>query len=160
MRKLLVRLLERDEEVRLDPYRDHLGFWTIGVGHLIDRRRGGGFPSWVQCSFPLTRPEVDQLLLWDIGEKEALLRGAYRDYERLDDVRKVVLLSMAFQLGVPGLMKFKETLRAVSEGRWGDAANGMRNSLWWRQTTARAERLAVAMLTGDEKAFKLEGGEP
>lgn len=33
--------LMRDEGNIRHAYQDSLGYWTIGVGHLIDRRRGG-----------------------------------------------------------------------------------------------------------------------
>ena len=34
--------LRREEGSRPHAYQDHLGFWTIGVGRLIDVRKGGG----------------------------------------------------------------------------------------------------------------------
>ena len=34
--------LRLDEGERLTAYQDHLGYWTIGVGRLIDDRKGGG----------------------------------------------------------------------------------------------------------------------
>jgi lysozyme len=56
---------------------------------------------------------------------------------------------MAFNLGVPGLLKFKNTLRAVREGRFEDAAKGMLASKWARQVKGRAVRLAQVMKTGN-----------
>ena len=37
-----VEQLRRNEGEVLHAYQDHLGFWTIGVGRLIDKRKGGG----------------------------------------------------------------------------------------------------------------------
>ena len=34
--------LRRDEGCVLHAYPDHLGFLTLGIGRLIDRRKGGG----------------------------------------------------------------------------------------------------------------------
>jgi len=158
MTELIERLLIREEGLRLDPYRDHLGFWTIGYGCLIDRRRGGKLPSWIEPSFPITELEALELLRNEVAENTVALEDALPRFTSLDDVRRTVLLSMAFQMGMGGLLKFVHTLAAVEAGRWGDAANGIRGSKWYTQTTARAERLAVAMLTGDEAAFKLNGG--
>lgn len=31
-----------DEGYRKSAYQDHLGFWTIGIGTLIDERKGAG----------------------------------------------------------------------------------------------------------------------
>lgn len=62
--------------------------------------------------------------------------------------RQAVLCSMAFNLGKTKLLEFTNTLRAVKEGRYADAAKGMRNSLWAKQVGNRAERLATLMEQG------------
>jgi lysozyme len=35
----LAEMLTRDEGRVRHAYQDHLGFWTIGVGRLIDQRK-------------------------------------------------------------------------------------------------------------------------
>ena len=45
-------MLRRDEGRVRHAYQDHLGYWTIGVGRLIDQRKGGG----------LSEDEIDYLL--------------------------------------------------------------------------------------------------
>ena len=37
-----VDLLIAEEGEKLSAYQDSMGFWTIGVGRLIDARKGGG----------------------------------------------------------------------------------------------------------------------
>ena len=39
-RDKLIEELRADEGEKLVAYRDHLGYWTIGVGHLIDPAKG------------------------------------------------------------------------------------------------------------------------
>ena len=63
---------------------------------------------------------------------------------------------MAFQMGVMGLMAFRNMLKAVEEGRFADAATAMIASRWAQQTPGRALRLAEAMRTGDVGAFRLD----
>ena len=150
MDPLLRNLLLRDEGFRRSAYQDHLGYWTIGVGRLIDARKGGG----------ISREEAFFLLENDVNSKETELRAHFPPFSTLDRVRKAVLLSMAFQMGVMGLMAFRNTLRAVEERRWNDAAEGMLGSLWARQTPGRALRLAEAMRTGDEGALRLDEEPP
>lgn len=58
------------------------------------------------------------------------------------------LLNMAFQMGVDGLLGFKNTLELIRTGSYEKAAEGMLSSLWAKQTPARAKRLAVQMRTG------------
>ena len=62
--------------------------------------------------------------------------------------RQAVLVSMAYQMGVSGLSGFRNTLKAVADGQWADAAKGMLDSKWARQTPARANRHANQMLSG------------
>jgi len=146
----LVKRLIADEGWRDGPYRDQFGFWTIGVGHLIDSRKNGRLPDQMR-SFPLTEEQILWMLEEDIKEKEDGLLARLPWYVDLDTARRHVLTSMAFQMGVDGLLRFEDTLRAVREKRWSDAADGMRASLWYRQTPARAERLARVMETGKEE---------
>ncbi|MCR4300779.1 MAG: hypothetical protein NUV51_04140, partial [Sulfuricaulis sp.] len=66
----------------------------------------------------------------------------------LDPVRQGVLLNMSFQLGVDGLLGFKNTLLCVKVGDYERAADGMLQSLWASQTPARAKRLSEQMRSG------------
>jgi lysozyme len=56
---------------------------------------------------------------------------------------------MAFQMGVTGLMGFKNTLALVEQGKYQDAAENMLKSKWAQQTPARAQRISNQMRTGD-----------
>lgn len=119
-------------------YQDSLGYWTIGVGHLIDKRKGGKLPE----------PIIDALLDFDIHEHSQELFKRIPWALSLDEVRRAVLTDMAFNLGVAGLMGFKNTLAAVKDKRWDDAAKEMLNSKWASQVGPRALRLAEMMRTG------------
>ena len=93
-RAMKIKHLRREEGVIPYAYQDHLSFWTIGVGRLIDKRKGGR----------LTDPEIDMLLSNDIDEKEADLAekaGLKAAWARVKDdpVRSTALLSMCFQMG-------------------------------------------------------------
>lgn len=119
-------------------YQDSLGFWTVGVGHLIDRRKGGRLPDHI----------IDALLDYDIERHSAELFEALPWVKDLDEVRRTVLIDMTFNLGIGGLLGFKNTLRAIKENRWEDAAKGMLASKWATQVGSRAVRLADMMRTG------------
>jgi lysozyme len=138
----LLAELRRDEGVVRHAYQDSLGFWTIGVGRLIDRRRGGG----------LSDAEIDLLLANDVARVEAGLDARIPWWRTLDPVRRRVLANMGFNLGVEGLLGFRNTLPAVREGRYEDAADGMLRSKWARQVGARAVRLAAMMREGSPRA--------
>jgi lysozyme len=161
MHDLLARVLRREEGCKLHPYADSEGFWTIGIGHLIDRRKGGALPSWIQPSFPITMAEAEQLFELDARAFEDGFDGSARAapfWGRLDAVRKVVLVGMAFQMGVEGVFGFKQMIVAITEERWSDAAVEMLDSKWAGQSPARAKRMARAMASGEASAFDLVEG--
>jgi len=138
-RAILRAELSRDEGRRRAAYADSLGFWTIGVGRLIDARKGGR----------LREIEIDFLLDNDIAECEADC-STMPWFAGLDAVRQRVVLNMRFQLGSSGLRKFRNTLAAVARGDYAAAAAGMSASLWATQTPARANRLIAMMRSGAE----------
>lgn len=134
----LTKQLRADEGVVSHAYQDHLGYWTIGVGRLIDKRKGGGLRPF----------EIDYLLRNDIEDRINELTKRLSWFQNLDDARRGVLLNMSFQMGVDGLMQFKNTLEMIKQGDFDKAADGMLNSLWARQTPERAKRLSLQMRTG------------
>jgi lysozyme len=131
--------LIRDEGVVRHAYEDNLGFTTIGVGRLIDVRRGGG----------LSLSEIDFLLTNDIGEKTAQVLEALPWAKDLNAPRFAVLVNMAFQMGIHGLLGFPGMLGAVRTGDYKAAAEHMLDSKWEQQTPTRAHRLADQMESGE-----------
>ena len=131
-------LIAREEGFVPHAYKDHLGYLTIGHGILIDEKKGGG----------ITREES----LWILRRRLRVIGEEFDDlipwWQDLNRARKAVLLSMAYQMGIRGVMKFRNTLRAMEEGDYARAARGMRASLWARQTPGRAERASRAMESG------------
>lgn len=142
-RAMKIKHLRREEGVIPYGYQDHLGFWTIGVGRLIDKRKGGR----------LTDAEIDILLSNDIEEKEADLAkhaGLKAAWAKVKDdpVRSTALLSMCFQMGAEGLAGFKNSLSLVAAGKFKDAAANMLQSAWAKQTPDRAKRVTTMIATG------------
>ncbi len=130
--------LVKDEGKVKHAYQDHLGYWTIGVGRLIDKRLGGG----------LRDDEINYLLNNDVEEAHVTAQKLVKNFDDLTSNRKVVILHLAFNLGYTKLAKFVNTLKAVNEGRWEDAARGMENSLWYKQVGNRSKRLVKLMREG------------
>ena len=138
MKAELTKQLRRDEGEVLSAYSDHLGYLTIGVGRMIDKRKGGG----------ITAEESAYLLSNDIDKRQAELLRRAPWMAQLDPARFGVLLNMAFQMGVDGLLGFKNTLAMVKAGDYVGAASGMLHSKWATQTPERAQRLSVQMRSG------------
>ena len=117
------------------PYKDSLGKLTIGFGHLIvagDNFAGG-----------ITEEEADLLLQKDIVRTINAAKAIYVEYNmKTPYIVQLTLTEMVFQMGSGGVRAFKNTLAAMAAGNYAAAANGIRNSLWYRQTTNRAETMA------------------
>ena len=135
--KLRAQLI-RDEGKVAHAYQDSLGYWTIGVGHLIDKAKGGALPDFI----------IDTLLEHDIEKHKRELIAALPWFTDLDPPRQAVLVNMAFNLGTAGLLKFTNTLRAIRSGSYSEAAMHMLESKWATQVGVRAQRLAAQMETG------------
>lgn len=134
----IIRSLRAEEGEVLSEYKDHLGYSTIGIGRLIDKRKGGG----------ITSEEAAYLLANDVKKVTTQLDKRLPWWTKLDEARKGVLINMAFQMGIDGLLGFKNTLAMIQSGNYSGAAAGMLNSLWAKQTPARAKRMAEQMRTG------------
>jgi lysozyme len=135
----LIDQLRRDEGEVLYAYKDTLGYWTIGVGILIDKEKGGGL-----------LPEESEFILQNrVRKRREAVSKALPWFDKLDEARKGVLLNMSFQLGVDGLLGFRNTLEEVRKQNYAKAAERMLLSKWATQTPERAKRLAKQMITGE-----------
>ena len=141
--KELIRELRRDEGVEYSPYLDTVGVKTVGVGHNMQAH-----PLPSDWTFPLTDAQVDQLLAQDVQDVFNDLDRVFPWWRNMNYVRQRVIANMTFNLGIPRLAGFKNTLAAMEQGRYTSAAAGMMASLWAKQVGKRAERLAEMMVNG------------
>lgn len=66
----------------------------------------------------------------------------------LDPVRQCALLSMAYNLGIQGVLNFPNTMNCLRTGQWAGAVANLQQSRWWNQVGQRAQRIAQMFLTG------------
>ena len=94
-----IELIKRFEGVRSRPYRDCIGLWTVGVGHLI--RDGKSLPeSWNKV---FTKEEIDALLIQDLSRFE---RGITLQLPMpLKQCEYDALCSFTFNLGLGTLQR-------------------------------------------------------
>lgn len=137
---LLIKELERDEGRVLHAYQDSLGFWTIGIGRLIDKRKGGG----------ITNEEADYLKRNDIAKVKRELDRLLPWWRSVSPARQRAIQNLAFNLGAPGLaQKWPNTVALMKAGKWKEAAAAIRgNRVWVGQVGARAERIAKQIEQG------------
>lgn len=135
----ITRQLKADEGFKRTVYQDSLGYWTIGVGRLVDPSRSDS---------GLRDSEIEFMLRNDVEDRITALGRVLPWFLELDEARQGVLVNMAFQLGVKGLLGFSTTLNLISKGQYAEAADQMLKSKWAQQTPVRAARLSQQMKSG------------
>jgi lysozyme len=149
---LLKSELIRDEGFREMPYRCTAGKLTTGVGRNLDDNPLT--PEEIKVvgydgrSEKITLEAATYLLESDIRRTCEALDRALPWWKTLDEVRRRVLVNMAFNLGISRLLGFHTTLGWIKQGNYTAAAGEMLLSLWARQVKGRATRLAQMMRTG------------
>lgn len=156
MKEKLIDQLIKHEGEELQVYECPAGFLTIGVGRNLETKG-------------LTKKECDKLNL-GVSEKNSVItklevRGITKEESRyllsndidyfideldkrlgffksLPETAKIVLVDMAFNLGVNGLLKFKNTLSLIEKGQYVAASQEMLNSAWKFQVGQRAYDLS------------------
>jgi len=132
--KELTRWLEHHEGVRLKPYYCTSGKLTIGVGRNLE-------------DVGISRSEAQFMLENDIIRVMKQMDESIPFWRELSQVRQLVLLDMAFNLGVFGLTKFRNTLALLEAGEYEAASEEMLNSRWAEQVGQRAINLSQALKT-------------
>ena len=142
-RDKLVKELILDEGYIYEIYKDHLGYLTFGVGHLVlntDEEYGK------EVGTPVSEKRILECLNNDVDIVcEELDRNLYW-WRELDDNKQRVMVNMCFNLGYPRLSKFKKFLAAMKKHDFETAAIEMMDSKWANQVGLRAERLKKRVL--------------
>ena len=131
-------IMREEGHLVLEPYQDHLGYWTIGCGHLIrDDEKD-------ELMNPITEERAKELFQKDL---EVSINDAERFCEGMDidDNVKECVTHMSFQLGLPKLNQFKKFKKALQDNDIETAIAEMKDSRAYNQTTNRWDRLIEKM---------------
>jgi lysozyme len=134
----LAKQLRADEGSKRYAYEDSRGYLTIGIGRLIDKRVHGG----------ISVDEEEYLFANDLAKIEAEIDRAAPWLRELDPVRLGAVKNMVFQMGMYGVLQFKNTLALMRAHRYEDAARNVLKSLYAKQTPERALRISEQIRTG------------
>ena len=153
-RELLRAQILRHEGLRLVPYRDSLGFLTVGVGYNISAR--GWEPlervlgRKIDKNDPrLTREEALLMLDADLDTTEREVGRRWPWTSLLAPARRRAVLDMAFNLGVSGLANFRQMLAALRDGDYLMAEAEALDSKWRTDVgPIRSREVAEAIRTG------------
>ncbi len=124
----LIDNLKQSEGYKSTVYKCTQGFDTIGYGFAIKDL--------------ILSEEISTMILIERLEYFIERLSGHDFYiSSPDDVRDV-LVEMAYQMGISGLLKFKRTLQYISEKNYEMASVEMLDSLWAKQTPNRAKHLS------------------
>lgn len=132
----LIAELIRDEGLRRKPYRDTVGKLTIGIGRNLDDVGLDVDEIHVLANNDIDRrvvPELDRHAAWWAGMSER---------------RQRALANMCFNMGWPTLRRFRRMLAALEAGDYERAAAEAKDSKWYRQVGARADRIIDMIAEG------------
>lgn len=118
----LIKKIIEHEGKRKSAYQDSLGYWTIGIGRLCDKRMNAG----------LSEDEMAYLLHNDLEISKKELSG-YDWFNKLDEVRQGVLIELHFNMGIEKLLGFKQMIDFLKLGYYLNASTHLLKSLWAKQ---------------------------
>lgn len=137
-------MIKHHEGVRLKPYQDPIGLWTVGVGHLI----GDGKTLPIEWFRTFTMDEVDELLKKDLQRFE---RGVLRLCpNNLTQPRFDALVSFAFNVGLGNLQA--STLRQKHNRN--DVFGAAKEFLRWNKASGKVFR-GLTIRRQDESSLYL-----
>ena len=134
--------LESDEGCKHEIYLDHLGFPTLGIGHLIT--------EWDEeyskdVGTEITDDRVKECFEKDVGNVIKDCERLYEDFEYLPEDAQLIIANMIFNMGYTRLSKFRGMKAGVDARDWNKAADEMIDSKWYEQVPNRAGRLVKRM---------------
>lgn len=124
----LIEDIKQEEGFSGTVYRCTEGFDTVGYGSRM----------------PITKEEAELLLEYRLKAMKAQLTGYLYDIDIKDEAWDI-LFNMAYQLGVKGVLNFKNMIKALKDNDYKEASIQMLDSLWAKQTPNRAKRLSDRM---------------
>tara|TARA_R110000737_G_scaffold308629_1_gene316722 strand:+ start:621 stop:1070 length:450 start_codon:yes stop_codon:yes gene_type:complete len=132
-----------DEGVKYEIYRDHIGYKTMGIGHLCI---AGVDPEYdLAVGTPVFVERVNELFDKDIKRTISDCKIVHDDFDDLPDEAQKILANMCFQMGLGRFMKFHLTHDLVKKRDWDGVSQEMLDSRWAEQTPERAQRLSKRM---------------
>ena len=140
--------IKRHEGEVLEIYEDSLGYKTLGVGHLIQKK---DLEFNLPVGTPVIQEVVDLYYEDDFNKhlKETIDLIGEEEFENLPESIQHVLVNMCFNLGKSRLSAFKNMLKACKEHNWSEMAVQMEDSKWFNQVGRRGVELKDIVLKED-----------
>jgi lysozyme len=136
-------MIKRHEGSRNRPYKDSLGLWTVGIGHLI----GDGKTLPKEWDREFTQKEINDLYEKDFAEHQKAAEKI-PGYNNLNEKGKSALIDLTFNMGPKWYQKWPNFTRQLQDGDIEGAAKNLEGSIWYKQVGKRGPEIVALLRDG------------
>lgn len=135
------------EDYKANPYPDSKGLWTFAIGRCLETNplTAGEWKYLLDNGYlalSITEPGAQWLMEQQIQSIRGQCSRMLDFWGWLDDVRRDVLVEMAYQMDLRKVVGFRDMLDAIRERRWTAAKEAGLASKWATvDSPARAKEL-------------------
>ena len=134
--------IKSNEGFSSKPYKDQLGYLTIGYGHLILPNEN------ILLKKQIHKKELEEIFEKDFKKALSDFNSAFKSLT-LNEKESELLIEMIFQLGIKGCLKFKNLIKNIKKGNKHLVCFDMMDSLWYKQTPNRVKTLIKTFLNNE-----------
>jgi lysozyme len=146
-------MIIQHEGKRNKPYKDSLGLWTVGVGHLI----GDGKTLPPEWNKTFSDEEVMNLFEEDFAHHKKIAEET-PGYQAANEGGKAAFIDLSFNMG-KWWPKWPTTKKLLENEQFEDAAGAMKDSKWYSQVGNRAVTItSLVAQAGDGRGEQIASG--
>ena len=134
--------IKSNEGFSSKPYKDQLGYLTIGYGHLILPNEN------ILLKKQINKKELEEIFEKDFKKALSNFNNTFKPFI-LNEKESELLIEMIFQLGIKGCLKFKNLIKNIKKGNKHLVCFDMMDSLWYKQTPNRVKTLIKTFLNNE-----------
>jgi lysozyme len=138
----LKKRIKLNEGFSSKPYRDQLGYLTIGYGHLILSNEK------ILLKKQIHKKELEEIFEKDFKKALSNFNNTLKFFTS-NKKEAELLIEMIFQLGIKGCLKFKNLIKNIRKGNKHLVCLDMMDSLWYKQTPYRVKSLIKIFLNNE-----------
>ena len=134
--------IKSNEGFSSKPYKDQLGYLTIGYGHLILPNEN------ILLKKQIHKKELEEIFEKDFNKALSKFNNTFKSFT-LNEKESDLLIEMIFQLGIKGCLKFKNLIKNIKKRNKHLVCFDMMDSLWYKQTPNRVKTLIKTFLNNE-----------
>ena len=138
----LKKRIKKNEGFSSKPYKDQLGFITIGYGHLVLHNEKKLLEK------KINKKDLEKIFQQDFYKALKNFNFFLKSYTS-NKREAELLIEMVFQMGINSVLNFKNLLKNIRRKNTHLVCFEMMNSLWYKQTPNRVKNLITVFLKNE-----------